>query len=156
MPRHAVKEHLMVARCCNAGARLIARATGEMKIVYRNLRIVTELGEETYANRPRVEGMIFPCSDGDSRRPCACPDLFCGNHGLLTLGAIGLVRRANASPDQVSSIAQILKSTHPAASPNSRTAGWVTSVFTPEACFGHAIHSLPPSFSERSARGNCS
>jgi hypothetical protein len=47
------------------------------------------------------------------------------------------------SPDHVASIAHTFTSTAPAARPSSRTTSSVTSVATPDARFGHAIHSAP-------------
>lgn len=62
-------------------------------------------------------------------------------------------RRAKQSPDQVASIAQILKSTSPLFRPKARTTGCVRSDETPEAFFGQAIQSFPFGASTASAAG---
>ena len=60
--------------------------------------------------------------------------------GTASASSSQRVFRLNASPDQVASTLQILKSTRPAASPASRTTLPSRSVFTPDAFLGQISH----------------
>ncbi len=64
------------------------------------------------------------------------------------------MRRMNRSPLQVASIAQTLLSTSPEARPMPRTRSSVKSVATPDAFFGHAIQSPPPTANLRTSAAN--
>src|SRR6266481_7810736 len=81
-----------------------------------------------------------------------CPGTLCkGCHGTEHEGGCPyacffgrfLTGITNFSPDQTSVTAQTFTSTRPTSSPLWRTTSPVRSVATPEAFFGHEIHSMP-------------